>query len=75
MRHLSQLEQLLDDTAIAHVHDAMRYRFRPGQVRLIDDLLLNKFGKQHIEATAESGARPGRKRRLTARLKALRAAH
>ncbi|MDU6014451.1 MAG: GTP pyrophosphokinase family protein, partial [Corynebacterium sp.] len=56
-------------------HDAMRYRFRPGQVRLIDDLLLNKFGKQHIEATAESGDRPGRKRRLTARLKALRAAH
>ena len=75
VRHLGQLEQLLDDTAIAHVHDAMRYRFRPGQVRLIDDLLLNKFGKQHIEATAESGDRPGRKRRLTARLKALRAAH
>ena len=75
VHHLGQLEQLLDDTAIAHVHDAMRYRFRPGQVRLIDDLLLNKFGKQHIEATAESGDRPGRKRRLTARLKALRAAH
>lgn len=73
IRSLDQLEQLLDDDAIAHVHDTMRYRFRPGQVRLIDDLLLNKFGKQHIEATAESGDRTGRRRRLNARLKALRA--
>ena len=69
---LSQLKQLLDDDAIAHVHDAMRYRFRPGQVRLIDDLLLNKFGAQHIEATAEAGDRKDRKRRLNARLKALK---
>ena len=50
----------------------MHYRFRPGQVRLIDDLLLNKFGPQHIEATAEAGDRKDRKRRLNARLKALK---
>ena len=69
---LSQLRELLDEDAIAHVHDAMRYRFRPGQVRLIDDLLLDKFGPQHIEATSEAGDRSDRKRRLNARLKALR---
>ncbi|MBK4162581.1 GTP pyrophosphokinase [Corynebacterium macginleyi] len=73
IRSLDQLEQLLDDDAIAHVHDTMRYRFTPGQVRLIDDLLLNKFGKQHIEATAGAGDRAGRRRRLNARLRALRA--
>lgn len=72
INRLSQLKQLLDEDAIAHVHDAMRYRFRPGQVRLIDDLLLNKFGAQHIEATAEAGDRKDRKRRLNARLKALK---
>lgn len=69
---LSQLKQLLDNDDIAHVHDAMRYRFRPGQVRLIDDLLLNKFGSQHINATSAAGDRPDRKRRLNARLKALK---
>lgn len=72
INRLSQLKELLDEDAIAHVHDAMRYRFRPGQVRLIDDLLLNKFGPQHIEATSEAGDRSDRKRRLNARLKALR---
>ena len=35
-------------------------------------LLLNKFGAQHIEATAQAGDRKDRKRRLNARLKALK---
>ena len=50
----------------------MRYRFRPGQVRLVDDLLLNRFGEQHITETGHTGSRKGRIKRLNARLKALR---
>lgn len=72
---LGQLENLLDERDIELVHEAMRYRFRPGQVRLIDDLLLNRFGKEHIEATGDSGTRRDRRQRLNARLKALRALH
>ncbi|MDO5031420.1 GTP pyrophosphokinase family protein [Corynebacterium sp.] len=68
---MSQLKALLEPGDIALVHDAMRYRFQPGQVRLIDDLLLNAFGKAHIEATADAGDRHDRKRRLKARYKAL----
>ncbi|HLR48573.1 MAG TPA: GTP pyrophosphokinase family protein, partial [Corynebacterium sp.] len=66
-------ESLLNEHDIQTVHDAMKYRFRPGQVRLIDDLLLNRFGKEHIEATAETGTRRDRRQRLSSRLKALRA--
>ena len=68
---MSQLKSLLNAGDIAFVHDAINYRFRPGQVRLIDDLLLNKFGKQHVEATAFAGDRKDRKRRLNGRYKAL----
>lgn len=70
---MSQLEELLDEGAIAFVHSAMSYRFRPGQVRLIDDLLLSRYGKKHIELTGESGNRSDRPRRLAKRLKALKA--
>ena len=41
------------------------------QVRLIDDLLLLHFGKEHIEATAELGDRSDRRKRLNRRLKQL----
>lgn len=70
---MNQLENLLSERDIETVHDAMKYRFRPGQVRLIDDLLLNRFGKDHIEATGDTGTRPDRRQRLVSRLKALRA--
>lgn len=70
---MNQLENLLSERDIEIVHDAMKYRFRPGQVRLIDDLLLNRFGKDHIEATGDTGTRRDRRQRLVSRLKALRA--
>lgn len=70
---MNQLENLLSERDIETVHDAMKYRFRPGQVRLIDDLLLNRFGKDHIEATGDTGTRRDRRQRLISRLKALRA--
>ena len=70
---MNQLENLLSERDIETVHDAMKYRFRPGQVRLIDDLMLNRFGKDHIEATGDTGTRRDRRQRLVSRLKALRA--
>lgn len=70
---MSKLDNLLDSGAIAFVHDRMKYRFRPSQVRLIDDLLLHAFGQAHIDATGNTGTRADRPRRLSARLKALKA--
>lgn len=71
---VGQLGQLLNDADIDTVRAAMRYRFNPGQVRLIDDLLLYNFGEDHIERTGATGTRseqrPGR---LRSRLKSLRA--
>ncbi|WP_426718447.1 GTP pyrophosphokinase [Corynebacterium auriscanis] len=43
---------------------AMNYPYRPGQVRLIDDMLLYTFGRDHIRKTVHigenAGSRPGR---------------
>ena len=69
---MRQLRDLIQVEDIERVHHAMRYRFRPGQVRLVDDLLLNRFGEQHITETGHTGSRKGRIKRLNARLKALR---
>lgn len=72
---MSQLEDLLSAGDIALVHEVMHYRFRPSQVRLIDDLLLNRFGQDHIDATGDTGTRKDRRHRLAGRLKQLRHAH
>ncbi|GAB3940761.1 GTP pyrophosphokinase [Corynebacterium tapiri] len=70
---VAELAELLDDLAIETVTAAVNYRFQPGQVRLIDDLLLHRFGEQHIARTGDSGNRSThRPRRLRARLNALR---
>ncbi|WJZ18267.1 GTP pyrophosphokinase YwaC [Corynebacterium guangdongense] len=71
---VGQLGELLNDADIETVMAAIRYRFNPGQVRLIDDLLLYNFGETHIERTGATGTRSEqRPRRLRARLKLLRA--
>ena len=69
---MKQLAQLLNPADIATVSEAMHYRFTPSQVRLIDDLLLHRFGATHIEATGATGSRRDRRRRLSARLAALK---
>lgn len=46
-----ELRELLDDADISAVEAAMKYQFIPGQVRIIDDLLLRRFGNHHIERT------------------------
>ncbi len=72
---VEELDALLDDSDIDAVHRALRYRFRPGQIRLIDDLLLLRYGPGHIHRTGEIGVRPAqRPAQLARRLKLMRAA-
>lgn len=54
---VTALKELLSEPAIEAVHKAMKYRFCPGQVRLIDDLLLLRFGAAHITRTGDTGER------------------
>lgn len=73
---VAELRQLLRDADIDAVTRAVDYRFRPGQVRLIDDLLLRRFGEAHIERTGHTGNRAAqRPKRLESRLKLMRRAH
>ncbi len=51
---------------------AMDYRFMPGQVRVVDDLLLNTFGEPYIEATKNVGNDFNRDGKLRFRLRRLR---
>lgn len=70
---VADLEDLLADVDIEAVMSAMEYRFHPGQVRLIDDLLLRKFGDEHIRRTGRTGNRSAhRPGRLARRLKQMR---
>lgn len=72
---VAELDSLLDDVDIESVRGAMRYRFHPGQIRLIDDLLLRRYGQDHIDRTGKIGQRPtSRPSHLSRRLKLMRAA-
>lgn len=72
---VAELDSLLDDVDIEAVRGAMRYRFHPGQIRLIDDLLLRRYGQDHIDRTGKIGQRPtSRPSHLSRRLKLMRAA-
>lgn len=69
---VGQLRALFTPEKIDQVRAAMGYRYRPGQVRIIDDLLLKEFGTRHIERTGATGRRPRqRPERLRRRLAAL----
>ena len=47
-----ELAGLLDATAITEVRKALDHRYSPGPDRLLDDVLLWRFGASHIELTA-----------------------
>lgn len=71
---VSGLAELVNAADLEAVENVMDYAFVPGQVRIIDDLLLNRFASEHIERTAAAGNRPKlRRSRLSKRLTALRA--
>ena len=72
------LRELLDVTDIELLLKVMRYRFHPGQTRIIDDLLLKKFGQAHIDATAPKDAQPPqtkRRRQMKRKLEMMQQAH
>lgn len=68
---LAQLTELLNPANISFVHEKMKYQIHPGQIRLLDDLLLLRYGTEHVAQTATLGYRTDRRRRLNQRLKLL----
>lgn len=72
IRTVGQLRELLNPQRLSAVSKAMKYRFNPGHVRVIDDLLLAARGEKHIKATADTSHNPKRRpARLRARLQQL----
>ncbi len=60
----AELRDLMSQENIRALTQAMDYPYRPGQVRLVDDMLLYKYGRDHIRRTVHIGdnitSRPGR---------------
>ena len=61
---VAQLRDLLAPKRLKALRKAMKYPYYPGQVRLIDDMLLFAYGREHIRKTVHIGdnaqSRPGR---------------
>lgn len=75
---VAQLRDLLDPTDIEVLLKVMNYRFHPGQIRIIDDLLLKRFGQAHIDATVATDSQPlnaKRGRQLKRKLELMTQAH
>lgn len=73
IEHVSEVAELTNPADIEALSNSLSYPFVPGQVRVVDDLLLNRYGTEHIERTWDAGNRPQvRRRRLTTRLALLR---
>jgi ppGpp synthetase/RelA/SpoT-type nucleotidyltranferase len=62
------LDQLLAAVDVEKVIAAMDYRFEPTHVRLLDDLLLARFGEDHIDRTASMTTDRDREPKLRYRL-------
>ncbi|MFC3849666.1 GTP pyrophosphokinase family protein [Corynebacterium hansenii] len=72
---VGDLRELVAPERVAAVEEALKYRFQPGHVRIIDDLLLAAFGADHVARTGKSGAHPAqRPARLRSRLGQMRKA-
>lgn len=73
---VAELRLLLEGQDIEALIRGMNYRFRPGQVRLIDDLLLLHYGNDHIIRTRDTVPRSAqRERQLKSRWEKMRRAH
>lgn len=72
---VAQLTELMSPANLERVKTALHYTFQPGQVRIIDDLLLATFGEEHIAKTGTTGNFPAqRPARLRHRLALINAA-
>ena len=63
MKTTMDLAGLLQADIITKVRKALDHRYSPGPDRLLDDLLLWRFGKEHIDLTAEPEDSPVKPRR------------
>jgi putative GTP pyrophosphokinase len=52
LKTTTELAALLNPETITDVRAALEHRYSPGPDRLLDDLLLWRFGRRHIELTA-----------------------
>ena len=52
LKTTTELAALLNPETITDVRAALEQRYSPGPDRLLDDLLLWRFGRRHIELTA-----------------------
>lgn len=52
LKTTTELAGLLDADAITEVRKALDHRYSPGPDRLLDDVLLWRFGRSHIQLTA-----------------------
>ncbi|AKE41530.1 RelA/SpoT domain-containing protein [Corynebacterium kutscheri] len=55
---VAALRELLDEHDVQACKRALNYQFQPGHIRIIDDLLLRKFGQKHIDLTGATGKYP-----------------
>lgn len=53
LKTTTELAALLQAETVTHVRKALDHRYSPGPDRLLDDLLLWRFGARHLELTAE----------------------
>lgn len=58
---VAQLTELMSPANLERVKTALHYTFQPGQVRIIDDLLLAAFGEEHIAKTGTTGKFPAQR--------------
>lgn len=59
LKTTTQLADLLQAETITRVRRALQHRYSPGPDRLLDDVLLWRYGTEHIELTAEpAGTEP-----------------
>ncbi|MGB3773433.1 MAG: GTP pyrophosphokinase family protein [Rhodococcus sp. (in: high G+C Gram-positive bacteria)] len=69
----AELEEALNPGRVDFVTVAMDYQYRPGQVRMVDDLLLDRFGEAHIARTSSLTTERDRPGKLRYRLSKLQA--
>lgn len=52
LHRVYDLAELLQAESISHVRKALAHRYSPGPDRLLDDVLLWRYGQEHIDLTA-----------------------
>lgn len=70
---VASLETWLVDSDARTLAQTMGYRFMPGQVRVVDDLLLKTLGEDYIDSSRNIGSDFNREAKLRFRLRRLRA--